>query len=171
MERLIDMAARRLSIDPVELRLRNLIRTDEFPHKVASGIVWDRSSFIESLTSASAAICYARLREEQTKARAEGRLVGIGITTYAELTGIESRISAAPGMPINTGRGARTIVLFASCTTARVIRRQTAAPSRSPAAASARQILAPQPVLHQLFGSIGCGGTVAIVAIGGGVMI
>jgi hypothetical protein len=38
--------------------------------------------------------------EEQTKARAEGRLVGIGIATYAELTGIGSRISAAPGMPI-----------------------------------------------------------------------
>ena len=111
MERLIDMAARRLSIDPVELRLRNLIRADEFPYKVASGIVWDRSGFMESLTSASAAICYARLREEQTKARAEGRLVGIGIATYAELTGIGSRISAAPGMPINTGTESATIRL------------------------------------------------------------
>src|SRR5580704_8386952 len=110
MERLI-MAARRLSIDPAELRLRNLIRADEFPYKVASGIVWDRSGFMESLTSASAAICYARLREEQTKARAEGRLVGIGIATYAELTGIGSRISAAPGMPINTGTESATIRL------------------------------------------------------------
>ena len=111
IERLIDMAARRLSIDPVELRLRNLIRADEFPYKVASGIVWDRSSFMESLTSASAAICYGGLREEQTKARAEGRLVGIGIATYAELTGIGSRISAAPGMPINTGTESATIRL------------------------------------------------------------
>ena len=66
---------------------------------------------MESLTSASAAICYARLREEQTKARAEGRLVGIGIATYAELTGIGSRISAAPGMPINTGTESATIRL------------------------------------------------------------
>jgi CO/xanthine dehydrogenase Mo-binding subunit len=90
---------------------RNLIRADEFPYKVASGIVWDRSGFMESLTSASAAICYARLREEQTKARAEGRLVGIGIATYAELTGIGSRISAAPGMPINTGTESATIRL------------------------------------------------------------
>ena len=103
MERLIDMAARRLAIDPVELRRRNLIQTKEFPYKVASGIVWDRSGFVESLTSACAAIGYTQLREEQAKAQAEGRLVGIGISTYAELTGIGSRISAAPGMPINTG--------------------------------------------------------------------
>jgi carbon-monoxide dehydrogenase large subunit len=111
MERLIDMAARRLAIDPAELRLRNLIRAEEFPYKVASGIVWDRSGFVESVTSACAAIGYATLREEQAKARAEGRLVGIGIATYAELTGIGSRISAAPGMPINTGTESATIRL------------------------------------------------------------
>jgi aerobic carbon-monoxide dehydrogenase large subunit len=111
MERLIDMAARRLAIDPAELRLRNLIRAEEFPYKVASGIVWDRSGFVETLTSACAAIEYAQLREEQAKARGEGRLVGIGIATYAELTGIGSRISAAPGMPINTGTEAATIRL------------------------------------------------------------
>ncbi|MGA7868028.1 MAG: xanthine dehydrogenase family protein molybdopterin-binding subunit, partial [Stellaceae bacterium] len=111
MERLIDMAARRLAIDPVELRRRNLIQTKEFPYKVASGIVWDRSGFVESLTSACAAIGYTQLRGEQAKAQAEGRLVGIGISTYAELTGIGSRISAAPGMPINTGTESTTIRL------------------------------------------------------------
>jgi len=111
MERLLDIAAGSLAIDPAELRLRNLIRAEEFPYKVASGIVWDRSGFAESLTSACAAIGYAKLREEQAKARAEGRLVGIGIATYAELTGIGSRISAAPGMPINTGTELATIRL------------------------------------------------------------
>ena len=109
VERLIDMAARRLAIDPAELRLRNLIRAEEFPYKVASGIVWDRSGFVETMTSACAAIGYATLRQEQAKARAEGRLAGIGVATYAELTGIGSRISAAPGMPINTGTEAATI--------------------------------------------------------------
>ena len=111
MERLIDMAAQRLAIDPVQLRLRNLIRADEFPYRVASGIVWDRSGFVDSLTSACQAAGYQLLREEQAKARAEGRLVGIGIATYAELTGIGSRISAAPGMPINTGTETATIRL------------------------------------------------------------
>jgi aerobic carbon-monoxide dehydrogenase large subunit len=111
MEGLIDMAARRLAVDPAELRRRNLIGAEEFPYKAASGIVWDRSGFVETLTSACAAIGYPKLREEQAKARTEGRLVGIGIATYAELTGIGSRISAAPGMPINTGTEAATIRL------------------------------------------------------------
>jgi len=111
MERLIDMAARRLAIDPAELRLRNLVRAGEFPYRVASGIVWDRSGFVESLTGACAAIDYPKLREVQAEARAEGRFFGIGIATYAELTGIGSRISAAPGMPINTGTESATIRL------------------------------------------------------------
>ena len=111
MERLVDMAARRLVVDPAELRRRNLVREDEFPYRVASGIVWDRSAFIETLDSACAAIDYPKLRREQASARASGRLYGVGIATYAELTGIGSRISAAPGMPINTGTETATIRL------------------------------------------------------------
>jgi aerobic carbon-monoxide dehydrogenase large subunit len=111
MERLIDMAARRLALVPAELRRRNLIREDEFPYRVASGIVWDRSAFIETLESACAAIDYEKLRREQANTRAAGRFHGIGIATYAELTGIGSRISAAPGMPINTGTETATIRL------------------------------------------------------------
>jgi CO/xanthine dehydrogenase Mo-binding subunit len=65
MERLIDMAAQHLAIDTVQLRLRNLIRADELPYRVASGIVWDRSGFVDSLTSACQAAGYQLLREEQ----------------------------------------------------------------------------------------------------------
>jgi len=111
MERLVDMAARRLGVDPAELRRRNLVREDEFPYRVASGIVWDSSAFGETLDSACTAIGYDTLREEQAKARIAGRLYGIGIATYAELTGIGSRISAAPGMPINTGTETASIRL------------------------------------------------------------
>ena len=103
MERLMDMAARRLSTDPVELRLRNFIGDDEFPYKTGSGIVWDKSAFTGCLTRARDEIGYDALRREQVKARAEGRWMGIGVASYCELTGIGSRISAAPGMPINTG--------------------------------------------------------------------
>jgi len=103
MERLMDMAARRLKLDPAELRRRNLVQEAEFPYKVASGIVWDRSAFQESLEGACRAIDYPDLREKQRMMRRAGRWFGIGIASYAELTGIGSRISAAPGMPINTG--------------------------------------------------------------------
>jgi carbon-monoxide dehydrogenase large subunit len=103
MERLIDMAARELGLDPREIRARNLVDAHEFPYKVASGLVWDRSGFQECLARACTAIGYDALRAEQTAARAAGRWFGIGIASYAELTGIGSRISVAPGMPINTG--------------------------------------------------------------------
>src|ERR1019366_10572404 len=46
---------------------------------------------------------YEELLTQQSAARAEGRYFGIGLATYAELTGIGSRIAVAPGMPINTG--------------------------------------------------------------------
>lgn len=103
IERLMDMAAREVGIDPLEIRRRNLVADDEFPYKVASGLVWDRSGFHACLERACAAIGYEALRARQAEARAAGRWFGIGIASYAELTGIGSRISAAPGMPINTG--------------------------------------------------------------------
>jgi len=109
MERLVDMAAVKLKLDPKDIRLRNLVRAEEFPYKVASGIVWDRSGFIECLEAASNAIGYDALRAKQAAARAGGRWFGIGIASYAELTGIGSRISVAPGMPINTGTETATI--------------------------------------------------------------
>jgi len=100
---LMDLAAAKIRIDAKEIRLRNLIGADELPYKVASGIVWDKSGFQECLNAACIAIGYDHLRAKQKAARAAGRWVGIGIACYAELTGIGSRISVAPGMPIATG--------------------------------------------------------------------
>lgn len=114
MERLIDMAAAKLKLDPKELRLRNLVPPDGFPHKIGSGIVWDKSGFVEGLEAACDTIGYAALRRKQAAARAAGRWYGIGIATYAELTGIGSRISVAPGMPINTGTETATIRIDAT---------------------------------------------------------
>lgn len=103
MERLVDMAARRLGMDPAQIRRQNLVQPGEFPYRTASGIVWDESAFVECLDAALKAARYDDLRAGQAAARKEGRLFGIGIASYAELTGIGTRISAAPGMPINTG--------------------------------------------------------------------
>jgi carbon-monoxide dehydrogenase large subunit len=111
MERLVDLAAAALSIDPAELRRRNLVGPGEFPYRVASGLVWDRSGFQESLALALEASGYAAARTRQAQARREGRWVGIGLATYAELSGIGSRISASPGMPINTGTDTCTLEL------------------------------------------------------------
>ena len=97
MERLMDMAAAKLGLDPLEMRRRNMVRADEFPYKSASGIVWDKCCFMECLESVTAD--YDALRRQQAAARAEGRWVGLGLASYAELTGLGSRIAVAPGMP------------------------------------------------------------------------
>ncbi|WP_338693113.1 xanthine dehydrogenase family protein molybdopterin-binding subunit [Bradyrhizobium sp. 26S5] len=102
-ERLMDLGAAALGIDPLEIRRRNLVRAEEFPYRIASGIIWDKTGFIECLEAAAEAAGYDQLRKEQADARKQGRLFGIGIASYAELTGIGSRIAVAPGMPINTG--------------------------------------------------------------------
>ena len=102
-ERLMNMGARALGIDPLEIRRRNLVGADEFPYRIASGIIWDRTGFVECLEAAAQAGKYEELLTQQSAARAEGRYFGIGLATYAELTGIGSRIAVAPGMPINTG--------------------------------------------------------------------
>ena len=102
-ERLMDMGAKALGLDPLEIRRRNLVRAHEFPYRIASGIIWDKTGFLECLETAAKAGHYEKLREQQRLARAQGRYFGIGLASYAELTGIGSRISAAPGMPINTG--------------------------------------------------------------------
>ena len=103
MERLIDMAAAKSASTPVEMRRRNLVadRGVSLQRRLRHRL--GQIGFQESLKAACAAIGYDELRAEQAPARAAGRWVGIGVACYAELTGIGSRISVAPGMPINTG--------------------------------------------------------------------
>jgi carbon-monoxide dehydrogenase large subunit len=113
MERLVDMAAHRLGLDPRLLRERNLVNAEEFPYKTPVGLLWDRAGFQESLAKACDVIDYAALRSRQAAAREAGgaRQIGIGIACYAELSGIGSRISASPGMPINTGTEICTLAI------------------------------------------------------------
>jgi NAD(P)-dependent dehydrogenase (short-subunit alcohol dehydrogenase family) len=81
MERLIDLAAAHLGIDPVDLRLRNLVRDDEFPYRVASGTVWDGAAFVDCLTRAREAVygiihcCHAVI--PHVSDRKGGRIVNV----------------------------------------------------------------------------------------------
>lgn len=114
MERLVDMAARKIGMDPAEIRRRNLVRDEEFPYRTAPGIIWDRSAFQECLEGACQAANYPALVAKRDALRAEGRLAGIGFASYAELTGIGSRIAVAPGMPINTGTETANVMVDAT---------------------------------------------------------
>ncbi|MDI4234964.1 xanthine dehydrogenase family protein molybdopterin-binding subunit [Bradyrhizobium sp. Arg237L] len=94
MERLLDLAAHELNIDPAEIRRRNLIPADAFPYK--NGIIYqdfsqleyDSGNYEPVLDQALQAIGYAEFKREQEKLRAQGRHVGIGIACYVEGTGI-----------------------------------------------------------------------------------
>jgi carbon-monoxide dehydrogenase large subunit len=95
MERLLDLAAHELGIDPAEIRRRNLIPADAFPYK--NGIIYqdfsqleyDSGNYEPVLDQALDAIGYkAFVEQEQPKLRAQGRHVGIGIACYVEGTGI-----------------------------------------------------------------------------------
>jgi carbon-monoxide dehydrogenase large subunit len=102
-ESLLDRAARRLGLDPVEIRRRNMIGPEECPYRSPSGVVWDTATFRETLEGACTKADYTALRAEQAQARAVGRHLGIGVASYVELTGVGSAIPVSPGSTIATG--------------------------------------------------------------------
>ena len=116
-ERLLDIAARELGIDRVEIRRRNLIPPDAFPyeHKIIdqafSPLVFDSGNYAATLEKAAAMIGYERfVNEEQPRLRDEGKHVGLGIVAFVETTGVgpyegarvtvetDGRISVATGV-------------------------------------------------------------------------
>jgi aerobic carbon-monoxide dehydrogenase large subunit len=84
MERLIDIAARRLKIDRVELRRRNLIRHDKLPHRTATGLTYDSGDFAGNLARALASADWDGFPARRKEARRRGRLLGIGVANYVE---------------------------------------------------------------------------------------
>jgi carbon-monoxide dehydrogenase large subunit len=83
-EVLLDIAARDMGIDPVELRRRNLVRRDELPYANPLGMTYDSISPRETLEQAVGMLDYDAFRAEQAEARAQGRYLGVGLSTYVE---------------------------------------------------------------------------------------
>jgi carbon-monoxide dehydrogenase large subunit len=88
LERAMDMLAVELALDPVELRRRNLIPPDAFPYTTAVGTVYDVGEYERALDEALRIAGYDQLRREQAdrRARADPRQLGIGVSTYVEIT-------------------------------------------------------------------------------------
>jgi len=85
-ERLLDVAARELGIDPAELRRRNLVDADEFPYETPTGATYDSGDYETGLDAALAAADYGDLRDRPDRDD-EGRYLGVGIGSYVESTG------------------------------------------------------------------------------------
>jgi carbon-monoxide dehydrogenase large subunit len=86
MERLMDDAAAMLSLDPAEIRWRNLIPVEAMPYKNIHGIVYDSGNYPKALEEALKLARYSEWRRRQQEALKNGRYIGIGISMYVEYT-------------------------------------------------------------------------------------
>jgi len=87
IERAMTLLARRLGLDPAEVRLRNYVRPEEMPYTTPTGARYDSGDYPATLRAALARFDYARRRVEQARARAAGRRLGIGLATSVEPAG------------------------------------------------------------------------------------
>ncbi|WP_026962960.1 aerobic carbon-monoxide dehydrogenase large subunit [Alicyclobacillus herbarius] len=87
IERVMNILAQRLKMDPAELRLKNFIRKEQFPYHSPTGWVYDSGDYEKTLKLALERIGYEQLRKEQAEKRARGELMGIGISTFTEVVG------------------------------------------------------------------------------------
>jgi aerobic carbon-monoxide dehydrogenase large subunit len=113
-EQLVDVVARSLGVDPLELRRRNVVSRDELPYAAASGMVYDHVSPAETLEQAASIIGYDDFRREQEAALSRGRHLGIGIGLYLEpqtgmgALGVEAatvRVTPSGKVEVFTGSG------------------------------------------------------------------
>ncbi len=98
LERMIDLLADKIGVDPVEVRRRNLIPPFTNGHDVVTGLKYDSGNYQAALDKALAHIGYDALRVEQKAARERGRYLGIGVSTYVEICGLgPSQVAGAVG--------------------------------------------------------------------------
>jgi len=95
-ERMIDLLAVELKMDPVELRRKNFPAKEEFPFTQNFGLVMDSGDYNASLDKALKLFGYEQMRREQAEARKQGKLVGIGLSTWIEICGLGPGAVTAP---------------------------------------------------------------------------
>ncbi|MFI5003166.1 MAG: xanthine dehydrogenase family protein molybdopterin-binding subunit, partial [Reyranellales bacterium] len=88
LERIVDLAADELGVDPAELRRKNFIPTDAYPYQTPVALQYDSGDYFSTLDLATKAADYAGFEARRTEAARRGKLRGIGIATYIEACGI-----------------------------------------------------------------------------------
>jgi carbon-monoxide dehydrogenase large subunit len=87
IERITDVLAQELGMDPAALRMKNFIQPDKFPYKSVLGWEYDSGNYPAALALAMKTIGYDELRREQAEKRRRGELMGIGISSFTEIVG------------------------------------------------------------------------------------
>src|SRR5438093_114550 len=96
VERMVDLVADELKMDPVEVRRKNFIQPNEFPYTQSFGLVVDSGDYEKALDRALEMAGYQDLRRKQADMRKQGRYLGIGISTWIELCGFGPSAATAP---------------------------------------------------------------------------
>lgn len=109
MERLMERAAGVVGIGPVEIRDRNLVARSEFPYRNVNGAVYDAGSYRESLARCAELVEYDSWPTKQADARSDGRLLGLGISSFCEPTAYGTDAFGARKMSIVPGYEQATI--------------------------------------------------------------
>src|SRR5690606_30843359 len=91
VERMVDLLADELGTDPAELRMRNLLRPEQFPYRTQTGWEYDSGDYPRALRLALDMAGYDELRAEQAERRARGELMGIGLSFFTEGVGAGPR--------------------------------------------------------------------------------
>jgi carbon-monoxide dehydrogenase large subunit len=98
IERLVDLFARKIGMDPVDVRRNNFIPPDKFPYPVATGLTYDSGNYAPALEKALKIVDYTSFRAQQEEARKNGRYLGIGVVSYIEICGSgPSQVAGAIG--------------------------------------------------------------------------
>src|SRR5215813_136651 len=87
IERMADLMAHEIGMDPAEFRIKNFIKPEQFPYKSALGWEYDSGDYAGALHKAMEKIGYAELKKEQAEKRKRGELMGIGISSFTEIVG------------------------------------------------------------------------------------
>ena len=98
IERVMDIVARELGLDPAEVRLKNLVKSDEMPFTTLSGQVYNAATFDECLRKLLKLIDYERLKAERREKRDKGVHIGVGFSILAEYGAFSSAVNALFGM-------------------------------------------------------------------------
>ncbi|HUL99945.1 MAG TPA: xanthine dehydrogenase family protein molybdopterin-binding subunit, partial [Mycobacterium sp.] len=99
-EILLDIAARKMGMDPVELRRRNILRGDEMPYHNPNGMPYDHVAPADTFEQAVKILDQEGFRKEQQEALAQGRHIGLGFAAYIEPTGAATGYMATEGCTI-----------------------------------------------------------------------
>jgi len=103
LEVLLDCVARALDIDPIELRLRNLVEPQQMPFDNITGKHFDSGNYPECMRRVAAAIDLQALRERQRRGEADGRRIGVGFSIFCEQAAHGTSVYAAWGVPMIPG--------------------------------------------------------------------